>query len=471
MMKCQKCGAALAAGHLYCDACGAEYQIVPNFEPELELSMAETLSGLSEEIQGRERKPESRENKEAQEHSPQKTERRGRKWMIPCLLFCLVGIGLGVMGYQNTAGYCQKQAETAKSSEAWLEAASWYEKLRTKEPETIEWYLEEAQMYLYGGDLHKALDLGLLALEKNTQNEQAYEFLLTLYLQQEDFGQMNSLLAECQNENILQAYAMYLALPPQPNYAEGDYEQIVEVELTASAHGKIYYTLDGSVPDADSTEYTKPIVMGNGNHSLKAVYVNQFGVSSSVLQLDYHIVAALPLAPVVLLESGIYARAENIVLEVEEGTEVYYSTDGTIPTTKSNHYQKPVPMPLGESRFTFVAYSEEGIAGEVTTREYLLNIKTGISEEEAENLLVQELIRKGLILDKNGALSDYYGVHRYFYNYPVLVEDEHYYVFAEHYLENEINRQTGSYFAVDVIQGKCFRMLTGEDGSHRLREI
>ena len=35
-MKCQKCGAELVSGHLYCDICGAEYQIVPNFEPEIE---------------------------------------------------------------------------------------------------------------------------------------------------------------------------------------------------------------------------------------------------------------------------------------------------------------------------------------------------------------------------------------------------------------------------------------------------
>ena len=107
----------------------------------------------------------------------------------------------------------------------------------------------------------------------------------------------------------------------------------------------------------------------------------------------------------------------------------------------------------------------------MTERGYLLNIKTGISGEEAGNFLVQEMIKKGLILDQNGALLEHYGVHRYVYRYPILVEGNHYYVFAEHYLENEINQRTGNYFAVDVMQGKCFSMFTREDGTYHLATI
>ena len=50
-MKCQKCGAELISGHLYCDICGAEFQIVPNFEPEIENSIAKNLSVISETIE------------------------------------------------------------------------------------------------------------------------------------------------------------------------------------------------------------------------------------------------------------------------------------------------------------------------------------------------------------------------------------------------------------------------------------
>ena len=58
-MKCQKCGAQMVPGHLYCDICGAEYQIVPDFEPEIENSIAKSMSEVSEIIE------EDKQEKEA----------------------------------------------------------------------------------------------------------------------------------------------------------------------------------------------------------------------------------------------------------------------------------------------------------------------------------------------------------------------------------------------------------------------
>ena len=45
-MKCPKCGYEWQEGHLYCDNCGEEFRIVPDFEPEIEEEMEETLSTL-----------------------------------------------------------------------------------------------------------------------------------------------------------------------------------------------------------------------------------------------------------------------------------------------------------------------------------------------------------------------------------------------------------------------------------------
>ena len=47
-MKCQKCGAPIYPDHLYCDICGAEYRIVPDFEPEIENSIAKSMFEISE---------------------------------------------------------------------------------------------------------------------------------------------------------------------------------------------------------------------------------------------------------------------------------------------------------------------------------------------------------------------------------------------------------------------------------------
>ena len=66
-MKCPKCGYEWTEGHLYCDNCGEEFRIVPDFEPEIEKEMNETLSTLLVEL--------------AQEEMPKQKNARRRKDM------------------------------------------------------------------------------------------------------------------------------------------------------------------------------------------------------------------------------------------------------------------------------------------------------------------------------------------------------------------------------------------------------
>ena len=49
-MKCPNCGEKLKKDFLYCEKCGEEIRIVPDFEPEIENSIIETLSAVAEEM-------------------------------------------------------------------------------------------------------------------------------------------------------------------------------------------------------------------------------------------------------------------------------------------------------------------------------------------------------------------------------------------------------------------------------------
>ncbi len=460
------------AGHLYCDACGAEYRIVPDFEPELETSMAQTLSGLSEAIQESPAQQETDQKAEEEKKLSESThKRRTITGRIMLLFFLLCLLLVGIIAYRGSSDFLLKQAKRLEEQGAYIEAANIYERLIQKQPENEEWYLQEAYLHFKAGNREEAIRLGLEALQKGKEKEKACLLLLSVYLEAQEYEKMNDLLAEFGNERLQQEYALYMAPQPVANYTDGSYNTILELVLDSPQSGAVHYTLDGSLPGIASPIYEEPILLGNGQHSLKAVYINSYGVASSPLELEIEIKAAIPLAPVVEPASGTYGEACFIVPVVEEGTRVYYTMDGTEPTDKSIPYRKPIPMPLGESRFSFVAYSDGGSFGEVTTREYLLNMKTGITQEEAENLLIQKMIQKGYILDRNGALSNRYGVHRYFYSYPVKIENDHYYVFEERYLENEINQRTGSLYAVDVMQGECYRMTEGENLEYSLAEI
>ena len=46
-MKCPNCGAEMKEGTLYCEHCGEDIHIVPDFEPEIEYNMEQTLHDIA----------------------------------------------------------------------------------------------------------------------------------------------------------------------------------------------------------------------------------------------------------------------------------------------------------------------------------------------------------------------------------------------------------------------------------------
>lgn len=60
-------------------------------------------------------------------------------------------------------------------------------------------------------------------------------------------------------------------------------------------------------------------------------------------------------APEVTTVSGDYEFPINI--EVTDGNDVYYTTDGSDPTQNSAVYSGPIPMPLGNR--LFVSYGSQ----------------------------------------------------------------------------------------------------------------
>ena len=49
-MQCPKCGEKLNKGRLYCENCGEEIRIVPDFEPEIESRIDMTMSEVAEAV-------------------------------------------------------------------------------------------------------------------------------------------------------------------------------------------------------------------------------------------------------------------------------------------------------------------------------------------------------------------------------------------------------------------------------------
>ena len=296
------------------------------------------------------------------------------------------------------------------------------------------------------------------------QLEGAYGKLISIYREREDYQTINALLLASGNENLIAAYPNYIVDVPEFSINEGYYTSIQPLKLTASGSGRIYYTVDGSEPTEESTQYTAPIILENGNHIVKACFVNDNGIVSDVVTKEYHIEYNEIFAPEISALSGEYSAP--MMIEVLDGDEdVYYTMDGSDPTYSSAVYTGPIPMPLGKSTFKF-ARIVDGVTGTVAQRDYQLILNTDLTPAQAVTSVVEYCYIIGKITDFDGHFDDSGDSYQYLYLYAANINKvSDFYVIAECYRTADGNvTRTGNNFAVNVYSGERFKLQRDDWG-------
>lgn len=123
--------------------------------------------------------------------------------------------------------------------------------------------------------------------------------------------------------------------------AGGTYGAPQQVTLTCSTSGAtIYYTTNGSEPTTTSTRYTGPFWVNNTS-TVKAFATAAALESSAAQTAEYRIVNIAP-TPVITPDGGLFSVAQPATITAGTGTTIYYTLDGTTPTTSSSLYTAPV---------------------------------------------------------------------------------------------------------------------------------
>ena len=151
--------------------------------------------------------------------------------------------------------------------------------------------------------------------------------------------------------NSAVATAAYTLVAPTPalSLAAGSYGSSQTETITDSnSAATIYYTTNGTTPTTSSTKYAAAFTV-NASETVEAIAAKTGYTSSAVASAKYTIAAQLP-APAFSVAAGTYTSSQTVsISDATAGTTIYYTTNGTAPTTSSSVYSGPITVSASET--------------------------------------------------------------------------------------------------------------------------
>ncbi len=496
-MICPKCGNEITEGHLYCEVCGEEIQIVPDFDIQVEESINVTLSsvagdvkvapvvdaeGITKEIPTELVREATRETvqeipidnppaKPQKKSVPKKPNASKKKAIkIPQISrYYIVGgaaavlVIIGVILFVTLSGSGEKDpyigAQELYAQQQYDLAAEELRKIETETPLTDEETLLLADCYSAGKKYDECIAVLTGHFGNEPGNAEALNRLMEAYIAVDDKASIAALLDQTNDEVFRTKYADYIAPEPLFSLDSGTYTDDDQLSIVSEEEGEIRYTLDGSEPTESSELYQQPFIFDVGEHTVTAVFFNAKGMPSESVQKKYVIEKKMLDDPVLLTQGGQYSDPELISLEKPVGAVIYYTDDGSDPTEEANVYNQPIPMPIREKTYRFIMIDAHGVTSQIVEATYNLQMVTLVDVTMAENA-VQLLLKMG---GKGVKQSEYKC------SSAIRINDRNYYLVEEYSLQTAEKVKTGRVYAVDVLTGELYKAdMSSAEGDYKL---
>ncbi|MGI6071200.1 MAG: chitobiase/beta-hexosaminidase C-terminal domain-containing protein [Blautia sp.] len=360
-MKCPHCGIEVEPGTIFCPKCLTEIPWVPEY------NTIETLMT----------KQKSKKELD-QTEKPKKTHTKrqnrivaGVVAVVVCILVLLIiKFTLDYRNY-NSFDYQYDHAMAAYDAQDYEKASKYIDRALELDADSLDGNILYAKVLQAEDDAETAIGLLQTLIAENPDLVSLYGALIQVYEQEGRMEDIHKLMSECRNKDILEEFSDYVASDPTTSIETGVYDEELSVELLCT-NGMIYYTTDGSDPTQKSEVYQAPIPMKEGVTVLKAICVNDKGISSDIIYRKYTIVIKGPDAPVVTPSDGEYTEQTYITMEIPDGCKGYYAFDTPQVSTASQEYTGPVEMPEGTHVFYGILVAANGKESDPVSKSYTL---------------------------------------------------------------------------------------------------
>ena len=265
-MICQRCGADIPEGKIYCERCGYAIQIVPDYNPDEDFTVGS-------------------EEREKPGLSDMVVPAWWYRWRYGLAAICLTV--LGILAYQISFHHVSQPEETVTEPE------------EAELPAKPEFGIRPGT-YSYSPQLtisHEEEHNGVIyyTTDGTTPNEQSTPYSAPIFV-----GEGTTVVRAVfvrddglQSEEISGTYRIEFQYPEEPVFSvpPGSYNNSFSVTITAEEGCKIYYTTNGEEPGYQSRLYQGPLYIPEGLTVLQAVSVDEDGGMSGIVEAVYQVSA------------------------------------------------------------------------------------------------------------------------------------------------------------------------------------
>lgn len=377
-MVCDKCGAEVPAGSIYCNVCGSEIQIVPEYNI-LENDIVDSYIGVELRMPEPEPEPPKPQKKKAAHGA----DRLYRNIAVCAIVIAVIVflVSAFVIRYtlsrksrEESFDYQMMEAMRYYGDENYEMAISYFDHALSITPDDPKALSYQAKCYENIGELAAAESIYRSLIELDSSNLTAYEDLVNLYIAEDAFEKIRTLSETTENERVLDFLNEYSVASPTFSLDSGEYGDDLTITMESSDLALIYYTTDGSDPTENGLVYDGEIHFdGEGRYQLKAVAQNAQNLYSDISEAEYVIKYEKPEMPRTSLPSGAYMGQQIVSIDVPEDCSAYYTLDGTTPTIRSFRYQTPIVLPgAGEYVLSVVYISDHGKVSDTGVFTYVI---------------------------------------------------------------------------------------------------